>query len=79
MSENAVATPLRIPSCYQLGDSVRACGVKGVVTAITFSSLGGCGKVLYDVAHNSGVMVRVLSEDVKLTKAPYLYAVPKEG
>lgn len=73
-----MSDPMRIPSHFQLGDQVRACGVKGTVDAITFTVLDGLGKVLYDVAHSGGVLTRVLSEQVTPSAPTHLHAVPSK-
>lgn len=54
----------KLPSRYQLGDEIRANGVKGVVTAVTFGIIDGMGKVMYDVESAGRTQYRVLSDDV---------------
>lgn len=68
-----------IPSRFQLGDEVRAGGVRGTVEAITFTVLAGQGKVLYDVRHSAGLLVRVSSEDVSPAKPKHLHVVEQKG
>jgi len=71
-----VAPP--VPSRFQIGEQVRACGVKGTVEAVTFTVLDGQGKVLYDIAHSGGVLTRVLSDQVQPVTLAHLRAVPSQ-
>jgi hypothetical protein len=74
--EDMAILDVSLPSNYQLGAEVRACGVKGRVTAVTFTVLNGQGKVLYDIAWCGGALTRVLSEQVLPATPAHLHSVP---
>lgn len=63
---------INLPCRFQLGDYVRACGVRGHVTAVTFSDVG---KVFYDVSHSGGCLVRIMSDDVTPVSPVHLHLV----
>lgn len=69
-----VAPP--VPSRFQIGEQVRAGGVKGDVVAVTFAVIDGQAKVFYDIAHSAGVLVRVCSGRVQPATPSHLRAVP---
>lgn len=53
---------MKLPSRHQIGDTIRAGGQQGIVTAVTFTDYG---KVLYDIRNKRGtVLTRMLSEEV---------------
>jgi len=70
-----VDDPCRLPSRFQLGDTVRARGEKGVVLAVTFLFLDGQAKVAYDVVTRHGLQARVLSDDVGPSEPSHLRSV----
>lgn len=66
----------KLPSRFQLHDSVRAQGARGTVVAITFMLVDGWGKVAYDVECGAQTLHRVLSDDVQPAQPSHLKPVP---
>lgn len=66
----------RLPSRFQLHDTVRAQGARGTVVAITFMLVDGWGKVAYDVDCGAQTLHRVLSDDVQPAQPSHLKPVP---
>lgn len=72
----AIATGPKLPSRFQLHDTVRAQGVRGTVSAVTFMLVDGMGKVAYDVECGGAILHRVLSDDVSPARPEHLKPVP---
>lgn len=69
----------KLPSRFQIGETIRARGEKGVVQAVSFLVIDGQGKVAYDVLTRRGLQARVLSDDVGPAQPSHLRSVDRDG
>lgn len=69
----------KLPSRFQIGETIRARGEKGIVQAVSFLVIDGQGKVAYDVLTRHGLQARVLSDDIGPAQPSHLRSVDNDG